>query len=77
MNKPTIFQTGDIRVEFESANSAKIIRQDNGQVVELSLSEWNFLIAVAPIAKWPTVSPMKIQEIIDSLSDSIPQCRPE
>lgn len=68
VSKPTIFQTGEVRIEYYDQANIRITRQDNGQTVEMSRSEWEFLIRSAAIANWPTVTPERVQEIINEVT---------
>lgn len=53
----TSISHGDLKIDFDSAEWVQITRQSNGTAVQLSISEWNFLLQCAYLRGWPTVPP--------------------
>jgi hypothetical protein len=48
---------GDVAVEWDERGNMKLVRQDNGQHITLSVSEWAFLLKVAELRGWPVAPP--------------------
>jgi hypothetical protein len=48
---------GDLVVDFDSAGWVQITRQSNGQSIQLSESEWIYLMKLAELRGWP-VAPL-------------------
>jgi hypothetical protein len=54
---PTFIRHGDLVLEFEGDGSLRITRQSNAQAVQLSSSEWIYLLKVAALHDWPIAPP--------------------
>ena len=56
---PTSIRHGDLVIDFQEHGCVQVVRQSNMQGIVLSLTEWNYLLAVADIHGYPVVSPFK------------------
>ena len=68
----THIRHGDIVLDMESNGSVRITRQSNAMAIELSLSEWHYVQAVASLHGWPMAPPLfdqNGQEISSGKSD--------
>jgi hypothetical protein len=57
---PTFIRHGDLVLEFEGDGSLRITRQSNAQAVQVSSSEWIYLLKVAELHDWPIAPPTDI-----------------
>lgn len=53
----TSIRHGDLVIDIESDRSVRIVRQSNAQSIELSYSEWIYVLKVAEIHDWPVAPP--------------------
>lgn len=53
----TSVRHADLVIDFDSAGWVQITRQSNCQVVQLSESEWVFLLKCAELRGWPVAPP--------------------
>lgn len=48
---------GHLLVEWTESGDVRVVRQDNGQHIELSSSEWVYLLRVMELRGWPIAPP--------------------
>lgn len=53
----TSVRHGDLVIDFDSAGWVQVTRQSNGMSIQLSQSEWAFVLKVADLRGWPVVPP--------------------
>ena len=53
----TMITHGDLKIEMRASGEVFIVRQSDASAILLSLSEWNYLQAVADLHGWPIVAP--------------------
>ena len=53
----TTIRHGDLVIEYGEDGNVRIVRQSNATHVELSQSEWVFLLKTAELAGWPIAPP--------------------
>jgi hypothetical protein len=53
----TSIRHADLVIDFDSEGWVQITRQSNAQTVQLSKSEWVFLLKCSELRGWPTVPP--------------------
>lgn len=51
---------GPLTLEWNEPGDLRIIRADNGQHIELSLTEWILLLKVAELHGWPVAPPQSV-----------------
>lgn len=58
----TSIRHGDLAIDFDSEGWVQITRQSNGSAVQLSVSEWIFLLQCAALRGWPMAPPAKFPQ---------------
>lgn len=53
---------GPLRIDWDNHGTLTVARTDTAQSVQLSLSEWEFLLRCAAIRGWPISSPVPVQQ---------------
>lgn len=53
----TTIRHGDLVVDFDAAGWVQITRQSNAQCIQISTSEWVFLLKCAELRGWPMSPP--------------------
>jgi hypothetical protein len=61
-------------VDFDANGTVQITRQSNATAVQLSKSEWIFLLKVADIQGWPVAPPTDVLAAHPELADMNRQC---
>jgi len=54
----TMISHGDLKIDMRENGDVFIVRQSDGSAVVLSLTEWNYLTAVADLHGWPVTRPL-------------------
>ena len=53
----TSIRHGDLVIDFDSAGWVQITRQSTAQTIQMSVSEWGFLLKCVDIRGWPCAPP--------------------
>jgi len=53
----TTIRHGDLAVDFDAQGWVQLARQSNGSTIQLSQSEWIFLLKCADLRGWPIAPP--------------------
>jgi hypothetical protein len=53
----TSIRHGDLVIDFDSEGWVQISRQSNAMSIQLSKSEWTFLLKCVDLRGWPTCAP--------------------
>lgn len=56
----TSIRHGDLVVDFDSAGWVQIARQSNAACVQLSQTEWIFILKCAELRGWPMAPPQNM-----------------
>ena len=64
MRFPTFLRRGDLTLDWQPNGCVRLVRESTMQWVELSVTEWTFLVRSAELVGWPTVSPVSMAEIL-------------
>lgn len=55
-------RTGKLCVDWDAHGNVRINRQDTVGSIELSISEWNWLIKALELCGWPVAPPVKADQ---------------
>jgi len=55
MSQSLSVRQGDLVIDFDAAGWVQVTRQSNGMAVQLSKSEFNFLLACCQLRNWPLI----------------------
>jgi hypothetical protein len=72
----TTIHHGDLVIDWQSDESLRIIRQSNGQAIELSCSEWAYIMRAAELHDWPVAPPLGPKISLGQAAGSGPLYKP-
>ena len=52
-----LVQYGALMVSWTKEGDLRIVRQDNGQNLDMSITEWEVLLRIMDLRGWPVVPP--------------------
>jgi hypothetical protein len=58
----TSIRHGDLVIDYDPDGSVRITRQSNAMAIQLSRSEWTFVLRTADLAGWPIAPPTPVAE---------------